>query len=405
MTAIERPASVAGSGTTIFAEMTALATRTGAINLGQGFPDRSGPRAMLDAARDAVAAGHNQYPPLNGVPALRYAIAAQRAERYGTHYDALAEVLVTMGATEAITASVLALTRPGDEVVVFEPFYDSYAAAMTMAGVTRRPVLLRPGPSGFRFDEADLRATVGPRTRLLLLNTPHNPTGKVFTADELHTIAAVCREHDLLVIVDEVYEYLCFDGRTHHTIASIEGMAERTLVASSAGKSFNATGWKIGWLCGPARFVAEVTKVKQYLTFAGGTPFQHAVAVALRDCVSWTTQLRTDLQRSRDILVEGLAATGVGVYPSEGTYFVQVDARSFGYQDGAELCWALPALAGVAAVPSSAFFDTSEVGRPLIRFAFCKRHDVIEDAAVRLARCARAAAGHRPHTVGKGATA
>ena len=393
MTAGVRPVPVTGSGTTIFTEMTALAVRTGAINLGQGFPDRSGPREMLDAVHDAVEGGHNQYPPLGGVPVLRDAIVNYRSGRYGTSYDATDEVLVTVGATEAVTASILALTRPGDEVVVFEPFYDSYVAAMAMAGVVRRPVLLRPSSSGFFFDEADLRAAIGPRTRLLLLNTPHNPTGKVFTVDELSIIAAVCREHGVLVITDEVYEYLCFDGRTHHTIAAYEGMAERSLVVSSAGKTFNATGWKVGWLCGPAHLVAEARNVKQYLTFAGGTPFQHAVAVGLRDCTSWIERLRADLERSRDLLVAEFTTAGVRVYPSEGTYFVQADSRSFGYEDGAELCRALPALAGVAAVPSSVFFDTVEVGRSLIRFAFCKSPDVIKEAAARPARFAREAGG------------
>jgi N-succinyldiaminopimelate aminotransferase len=225
---------------------------------------------------------------------------------------------------------------------------------------------------------------------VLVLNSPHNPTGKVFTLDELTTIAAICREHDLTVITDEVYEYLCFDGRTHHTIASLDGMAERTVVVSSAGKTFNVTGWKVGWLCGPASLVSRIRDVKQYLSFAGGTPFQYAVAVALRDCVDWIGESRADLQRSRDIMVAGLTAAGVRVYPSEGTYFLQVDARSFGHGDGIELCRALPGLAGVAGVPSAVFFDSAEIGRPLVRFAFCKRSDVIEEAVARLGRLARA---------------
>ncbi|MGH7748491.1 MAG: aminotransferase class I/II-fold pyridoxal phosphate-dependent enzyme, partial [Candidatus Dormibacteria bacterium] len=314
MTAIAEPVLGAGTETTIFTEMTALAVRTGAVNLGQGFPDRDGPQQMLDAAKDAISAGHNQYPPLNGIPALWDAIVEQRADRYRTYYSATDEVLVTVGATEAITTSILALARPGDEVIVFEPFYDSYVAAIAMAGALRRPVLLRPGPSGFQFDEVDLRAAIGPRTRLLILNSPHNPTGKVFTSEELRIIASVCREHDLLVITDEVYEYLCFDGHTHNTIASIGGMADRTIVVSSAGKTFNATGWKVGWMCGPAGLVARVRNLKQYVTFAAGTPFQHAVAVALRECVDWIGQLRADLQRSRDIMVDGLTAAGVRVY-------------------------------------------------------------------------------------------
>ncbi len=385
-TAITREPS---TGTTIFTEMTALAVRTGAINLGQGFPDRDGPTKLLDAARDAISAGHNQYPPLTGVPDLRTAVVAQRADRYGTEYSASDQVLITVGATEAITASMLALVGTGDEVIVFEPFYDSYGAAITMAGAVRRSVPLRPGPHGFHFDEADLRAAVGPRTRLLILNSPHNPTGKVFTREELETIAAVCLEHDLLVITDEVYEYLCFDGRTHHTIASVEGMADRTIVVSSAGKTFNATGWKVGWLCGPAALVGRVRNVKQYLSFAGGTPLQHAVATALQECTAWIEESCAHLQRSRDILVDGLTAAGVRVYPSEGTYFVQVDARSFGHDDGVELCRALPEVAGVAGVPSAVFFDSVDLGRPLVRFAFCKRPDVIEEAVARLSALAR----------------
>jgi N-succinyldiaminopimelate aminotransferase len=389
MSATVGPAPETG-GTTIFTEMTALAARTGAINLGQGFPDRDGPRRLLDAAREAVFAGHNQYPPLTGVPELRAAIAEQRAGRYRTRYSAAEEVLVTVGATEAITASVLALAGAGDEVIVFEPFYDSYGAAITMAGAVRRSVPLRPGPDGFHFDEAELRAAAGPRARLLILNSPHNPTGKVFTRDELETIAAICLEHDLTVITDEVYEYLCFDRRTHHTIAAIDGMAERTVVVSSAGKTFNVTGWKVGWLCGPAALVARIRNVKQYLSFAGGTPFQHAVASALRECGDWIGESCADLQRSRDVMVDGLTAAGVRVYPSEGTYFIQVDARSFGYGDGIELCRALPGLAGVAGVPSAVFFDSAEIGRPLVRLAFCKRADVIAEAVSRLARLAHA---------------
>lgn len=389
MMAVAKSMPTNNNGTTIFTEMTALALQAGAINLGQGFPDQDGPPRMLEAARQAITAGRNQYPPLDGIPELQEAIAAQRSARYGTCYSATAEVLVTVGATEAITASVLALARPGDEVVVFEPFYDSYAAAIAMAGAVRRPVLLRPDPGGFSFAEADLRAAIGPRTRLLIMNTPHNPTGKVFSSGELQAIAAVCQERDLLVIADEVYEYLCFDGRTHRTIAAIEGMADRTIVVSSAAKTFNATGWKVGWLCAPAELAAEVRSVKQYLTFAAGTPFQHAVAVALNTCADWVHEARADLQRSRDLLTDGLTAVGVRVYPAEGSYFLQADARSFGYDTGIDLCRVLPALAGVAAVPSSAFFDTADVGRPLIRFAFCKRCDVMDEAVSRLARFAQ----------------
>jgi N-succinyldiaminopimelate aminotransferase len=386
---VARPANSASGGTTIFTEITELATRTGAINLGQGFPDRDGPPAMLAAVNEAILAGHNQYPPLGGVPVLREAVAEQRAERYGTRYRPADEILVTVGATEGITAAVLALAGAGDEVVVFEPFYDSYAAAIELAGAVRRPVLLHPGQDGFRFDEAELRAAVGPRTRLLIVNSPHNPTGKVFSPEEMRVIASVCQERDLTVVADEVYEYLCFDGLTHTTMTTIPGMAERTIAVSSAAKTFNATGWKVGWLCGPAELVTKVRNVKQYLTFAGGTPFQHAVAVALRERAHWVDALRADLQGARDIMVNGLRDAGVRIYPSQGTYFVQADARSFGYEDSAELCRALPSRAGVAAIPSSIFFDSTEVGRSLVRLAFCKKHAVITEAVSRLGRFVR----------------
>lgn len=377
------------TGTTIFAEMTTLAEQTGAINLGQGFPDGDGPTRMLDVARQAIAAGHNQYPPLSGVLALRETIASQRVQRHGTVYDPADEVLVTAGATEAITAAVLALCQPGDEVVVFEPFYDLYAAAIKMAGAVLRSVLLRPEATAFRFNEADLAVMIGPRTRLLLLNTPHNPTGRVFTATELAIIARVSQAHDLVVLTDEVYEYLCFDGVEHCSIAALPGMVERTLTVSSAGKTFDATGWKIGWLCGPARLVAPVRRVKQYLTFASGTPFQHAVAVALNECENWIEGLRDRMQHCRDILAGGLAAAGVHTFSCQGTYFLQVDARSFGYQDGQQLCRALPELAGVVGVPSVAFFDSTDVGKPLVRFAFCKQTEVIFEAVERLDLFAR----------------
>ncbi|MFF4936009.1 pyridoxal phosphate-dependent aminotransferase [Micromonospora sp. NPDC000729] len=373
---------------TIFAEMTALANRTGAINLGQGFPDSDGPPELLKAAADAVLAGRNQYPPLPGVPELRRAIAEQRSADYGTPYDPDTEILVTAGATEAITAAIAALVPAGDEVLVFEPYYDSYSAAITMAGAHRRTVPLRPQHDRFTFDPDELAAAVTPRTRAVLVNTPHNPTGTVFSAAELAHIAAVCRRHDLIAVTDEVYEHLTFDGIRHVPLASLPGMAERTLTISSAGKTFNATGWKIGWACGPERMVAAVRTVKQYLTFAGGTPFQYAVAAALPERHGWLSELRARLMTARDTLRDALTSSGWRCFSCEAGYFLQVDARSVGYLDGTALCQDLATKAGVVAIPSSAFYADTEAGRHLVRFAFCKSHAVIATAAGRLAEFA-----------------
>jgi N-succinyldiaminopimelate aminotransferase len=369
---------------TIFAEMTALAVRTGAVNLGQGFPDSDGPPGMLAAAREAIAEGVNQYPPGPGIPELRAAIAQHRT-RYGMSYDPDTEVLVTVGATEAITAALLALVGPGDEVIVVEPYYDSYAAAVALAGATRRVVGLAEAPDGrFALDVAGLRAAVTPATRVLLLNSPHNPTGTVFTEAELAAVAHVCVEHDLIAVTDEVYEHLVFDGRSHVPLATLPGMAGRTVSVSSAGKSFNCTGWKIGWACGPADLVAAVRATKQFLTFVGGAPFQPAVAQALRCELPWVEDLRDSLQGKRDRLSAGLASAGFTVHPSAGTYFVCVDVRPLGFADGAEFCWALPERIGVAAVPVQVFTDHPERWRHLVRFAFCKSDDVLDEAVKRL---------------------
>ncbi|MCW2887543.1 MAG: N-succinyldiaminopimelate aminotransferase [Streptosporangiaceae bacterium] len=373
-----------GFGTTIFAEMTALAVRTGAINLGQGFPDTDGPPAMLEAAVEAIRGGANQYPPGPGVPELREAIAAQRRERYGLSYDPATEVLVTVGATEGIAASLLALAGPGDEVIVFEPYYDSYAAMIALAGAVRRPVTLRPAEGRFTFDPDELRAAVGPRTRLILVNSPHNPTGTVFTRAELETIAALCREHGLVAITDEVYEYLTFDDAEHIPLATLPGMRERTVVLSSSGKSFSATGWKVGWVTAPAPYVRAVQTVKQFLTYTAAAPYQRAVAYALRHELPWVEGLRKSLETKRDRLITGLEAAGFTTYRPQGTYFVQADIRPLGFTDGAELARALPERAGVVAVPSQVFYDHTEAGRPFVRFAFCKRDPVIDEAVERL---------------------
>ncbi|MFJ6670867.1 pyridoxal phosphate-dependent aminotransferase [Actinosynnema sp. NPDC091369] len=370
---------------TIFAEMTALATRTGAVNLGQGFPDTDGPAGMLDVAKASIDAGLNQYPPGPGTPELRQAIAEHRS-RYGTHYDPDTEVLVTVGATEAIASTLLGLVEPGDEVVLIEPYYDSYAASVALAGATRRTVGLveEPGTGRLGLDVAALRAAIGPRTRALLLNSPHNPTGTVLNRDELAAVAALCVEHDIVAITDEVYEHLVFDGLAHVPLATFPGMAERTVTISGAGKSFNCTGWKIGWACGPAELVGAARAAKQFLTFVGGAPFQPAVAHALRHELEWVEGLRASLQDKRSRLSDGLADAGFAVRPSEGTYFITADVRPLGFTDGAQLCRELPERIGVAAVPVQVFTDHPDQWRHLVRFAFCKRDEVLDEAISRL---------------------
>jgi N-succinyldiaminopimelate aminotransferase len=374
-------------GTTIFAEMSALAARTGAVNLGQGFPDTDGPEPMLAAAAEALRTGQNQYPPGPGIPVLRQAIAAHQRRFWGLTYDPDGEILVTAGATEAIAAAILGLCEPGDEVICFEPYYDSYAASIALADAVRRPVTLRPGPDGrYLFDPDELRAAFGPRTRLVLLNSPHNPTGKVFTAEELSLIAQLCQEYDTYAVTDEVYEHLVFTDAAgpHLPLAGLPGMWERTLRISSAGKTFSCTGWKIGWASGPAPLVTAVLRVKQFLTFVNGAPLQPAVAVALNLPDTYYTEFRADLQARRDQLCAGLRAAGFAVLPPEGTYFVTADITGLGGTDGVEFCRTLPERSGVVAVPTQVFYDDPEAGRRLIRFAFCKRPEVISEAVNRL---------------------
>jgi N-succinyldiaminopimelate aminotransferase len=374
-------------GTTIFAEMSALAVRTGAVNLGQGFPDTDGPPEMLAAAVTALRNGDNQYPPGPGVPALRAAIAEHQRRFWGLDSDPDGEVVVTAGATEAVAAAILALCEAGDEVVCFEPYYDSYAASIALAGAVRRPVTLRPGPDGrYAFDEGELRAAFGPRTRMVLLNSPHNPTGKVFTAAELATIAGLCLDHDVYAVTDEVYEHLVFTdaAEPHRPLAALPGMRERTLRISSAGKTFSCTGWKVGWATGPATLVSALLRVKQFLTFVNAAPLQPAVAVALGLPDGYFTVFRENMQARRDQLVAGLTDAGFGVLPSEGTYFVTADIRPLGGTDGIAFCRELPERAGVVAVPTQVFYDHQDAGRHLVRFAFCKRPDVITEAVSRL---------------------
>ena len=375
-------------GTTIFTEMSALAVRTGAVNLGQGFPDTDGPASMLDAAAEALHSGHNQYPPGPGIPALRAAIAAHQRAYWQLEYDPDTEIVVTAGATEAIAAAILGLCEPGDEVVCFEPYYDSYAASIALAGAVRRPVTLRPGPDGrYTFDPGQLRGAFGPRTRLVLLNSPHNPTGKVFTPAELAAVAALCVEHDVYAVTDEVYEHLVFAGE-HRPLAGLPGMRERTIQISSAGKTFSCTGWKVGWACGPAALVSTVFRVKQFLTFVNAGPLQPAVAHALALPGSYFSGFRDDLRAKRDLLVAGLTEAGFVVYPPEGTYFVTADITPLGGTDGVTFCRELPERCGVVAVPTQVFYDDVEAGRRLVRFAFCKRPEVLTEAVSRLGKLA-----------------
>lgn len=375
-------------GTTIFAEMSALAVRTGAVNLGQGFPDTDGPKEMLDAAVEAIHAGRNQYPPGPGIPELRRAISDHQRRWWGLEYDPDGEILATAGATEAIAASILALCEPGDEVVCFEPYYDSYAASIALAGAVRRPVTLRPSGGRYGFDPDELRAAFGPRTRMLLLNSPHNPTGKVFSHDELSLLAQLCMEHDVVAVTDEVYEHLIFSDASspHLPIATLPGMRERTLRISSAGKTFSCTGWKIGWASGPAPLVSAVIRVKQFLTFVNGAPFQPAIALALGLPDAYFTGFRDDLQVRRDLLCEGLTDAGFRVFSPEGTYFVTADISPLDGTDGVEFCRSLPQRCGVVAVPTQVFYDHPEEGRRIIRFAFCKRPEVLDEAVSRLRR-------------------
>ncbi|MEE1748781.1 MULTISPECIES: pyridoxal phosphate-dependent aminotransferase [unclassified Streptomyces] len=373
-------------GTTIFAEMSALAVRTGSINLGQGFPDTDGPEEIREAAVRALRDGHgNQYPPGPGIPELRTAIADHQRRFRGLAFDPDTEVLVTAGATEAIAAAMLALLEPGDEVIAFEPYYDSYAACIAMAGGVRVPLTLRA--PDFRPDLDALRDAVTPRTRLLLLNSPHNPTGMVLTREELSTIAALAVEHDLLVVTDEVYEHLVFEGE-HIPLASLPGMRDRTVSISSAGKTFSYTGWKVGWVTAAAPLVAAVRTAKQYLTYVSAGPFQYAIAEALRLPDSYFDSLRTDLRRKRDLLGDGLRAAGFEVHQPQGTYFITTDITPFGEKDAYAFCRALPERCGVVAIPNSVFYDDPDAGRSQVRFTFCKRDDVLHDAVGRLRRLA-----------------
>ncbi|MDO8364718.1 MAG: pyridoxal phosphate-dependent aminotransferase [Actinomycetota bacterium] len=376
-------AKLQGFGTTIFAEMSALAVATDSVNLGQGFPDTDGPREVLDAAIAAINGGLNQYPPGPGMPVLRQAIAAHQQRFYGLTYDPDREVLVTAGATEALAGALLGLLDTGDEVVLFEPMYDSYQACIALAGAVAKPVTLRPPAYGFEL--AELKAAITPKTKLLLVNTPHNPTGKVLSRDEMLQIAELAIEHDLIVLTDEVYEHLTFDGAQHIAMATLPGMRERVLSISSGGKTFNTTGWKVGWLCGPPALVAAARTAKQFLTYVNAAPFQPAIAAGLQLPDSYFRNFGTDLQAKRDRLLPGLHEAGFEVYPTSGTYFVTVDIRPLRADgDGLAFCRELPGRCGVVAIPNEVFYANKHEGRHLVRFAFCKRFEVLDEAVSRL---------------------
>ena len=374
-----------GHRLSIFAEMSMLAAETGAINLGQGFPDTDGPTEVLDAAVAAIRAGHNQYPPDRGIPELRRAVAEHQDRFYGQEVDP-DDVMVSTGAAEAIGAAIMALVAEGQEVVVFEPYFDLYAAVIALAGGVRRAVTLRA--PDYSFDEAQLAAAIGPETRLILLNTPHNPTGKVFSLEELGVIARLAVQHDLLVVTDEVYEHMTYDGTQHVPIATLPGMAERTVTISSAGKSFGLTGWKVGWAHGPTDLVGAVHTVKQHLSFTSGAPFQRAMVTALNLGDDYFEGLAADLCAKRDLVAVGLTAAGLEVYDAPGTYYLTADVRRLGYDDGMDFCRELPGRCGVVAVPNRVFYDDEEAGRSIVRFAYPKRFEVLHEAMDRLARLA-----------------
>jgi N-succinyldiaminopimelate aminotransferase len=372
-------ARLRGIGTTIFAEMSALAEATGAINLGQGFPDTDGPSVVLEAAVDAIRAGRNQYPPGAGIPELRQAVADHQRRFWDLSFDPEHEVLVTAGATEALTASILAFCDPGDEVVVFEPTYDTYTAAIALAGARQRVVTLQE--PGWSFDADALRGAFSNRTKVLILNSPHNPTGKVFTREELSLLAELCGEHDVVAVTDEVYEHLVYDGE-HVPLASLPGMRDRTVTISSAGKTFSLTGWKVGWACASPELLGAVRSVKQHLTYVNGAPFQPAVALGLALDDAYYDGLRASLRAKRDLLCDGLAGAGLDVLRPAGTYFATV-ALPEG-TDGLAWCRALPERAGVVAIPTGVFYEDPARGSHLVRFTFCKRDEVLGEAAARL---------------------
>jgi N-succinyldiaminopimelate aminotransferase len=374
-------ARLQGYTSTIFAEMSTLAVATGSINLGQGFPDTDGPEAIKQAAIRAIEAGYNQYPPATGIESLRQAIAIHQKRYNGLDFDPDTEILVTAGATEAIAACLLSLCESGDEVVMFEPYYDSYAACTAMAGAERRVVQLHA--PDWSFDPEALEEAITDRTRLILLNTPHNPTGKVFSREELQVIADACVRHDLLAVTDEVYEHLVFES-PHLSLATLPGMADRTITISSAAKTFSFTGWKVGWACARPELIAAIRTAKQFLTFVNAAPFQHAIAEGLNESDDYLVGAVQELRDKRDFLSAGLDAAGFRVFASSGTFFLTTDITPLSDQDGYSFCLELPKRCGVVAIPSSVFYDDKEAGRGFVRWMFSKRREVLEEAVERL---------------------
>jgi N-succinyldiaminopimelate aminotransferase len=376
-------ARLQGYTTTIFSEMSALAVATGSINLGQGFPDVDGPDVIKQAAIRAIESGHNQYPPLNGIGELRSAIAWHQKRYNGLDFAPDTDILVTAGATEAIAACLLSLCETGDEVVMFEPYYDAYAACTAMAGAQRRVVQLRA--PDWSFEPEALENAISDRTRLILVNTPHNPTGKVFSRAELEVIADASRRHDLIVVTDEVYEHLVYEP-PHVSLGTLPGMAERTITISSAAKTFSVTGWKVGWACARHELIAAVRTAKQFLTFVNAAPFQHAIAEGLTESQDYLVEAADVLRQKRDFLAAGLGSAGFRVFPSHGTFFLTTDITPLSDEDGYTFCRELPKRCGVVAIPSSVFYDDKDAGRHLVRWMFSKRREVLEEAVERLGR-------------------
>jgi N-succinyldiaminopimelate aminotransferase len=370
-----------GFGTTIFTEMTRLANELGAVNLAQGFPDFDGPEFVKEAAIAAVRAGRGQYARMSGIPEIHEALSAKYRRDYGLEYAPDTELTVTSGATEAIFAAIQGTCGAGDEVVLFEPYYDSYKPSVRMAGAEARVVTLKA--PDWSLDPEEVRSAIAPRTRALLINTPHNPTGKVFSLEELEFLAALCREHDLLCITDEVYEHLVFEG-VHVSMATLPGMRERTITISSFGKTFSLTGWKIGWAGAPRDLTAAVRAAHQFITFATATPLQHGAVAALSAGPDYYDRLRAEYRARRDFLGLALSRIGFGVRMPAGTYFLCADFTAFGFEDDVAFCRHLLEEVGVAAIPPSFFYDHKEHARGYVRFAFCKREETLREAVGRL---------------------
>ncbi|MCB8942309.1 MAG: aminotransferase class I/II-fold pyridoxal phosphate-dependent enzyme [Ardenticatenaceae bacterium] len=369
-------------GTTIFTEMTALAVEYNAVNLGQGFPDFAAPDFLKEAAIQAIQGDINQYAPASGRPRLKEAVAAKMQTIYGRSLNPHTEVVITHGATEAIFATIFGLVNPGDEVIIFEPYYDSYVPSVQMSGGIPRYYTLRP--PDWAIDEAELAALFSDKTRLILLNTPHNPTGKVFTQEEMEMIARLCQKHDVIAVADEVYEHIIFDGRSHHQIASLPGMAERSVTISSLGKTFSATGWKVGWAIASPDLVQAIFRAHQFVTFCGAAPLQEATAAALETADTYYTDLALNYQQKRDFLATALRDAGLPPLPCHGTYFLMVDISHLGFANDVEFCQHLTKNVGVAAIPPSAFYHNPADGAGVARFAFCKKQETLETAVHRL---------------------